>query len=251
MRFIDFDKDYYEILHIEPAASQDLIERVHVSLSEVYDPGLYPDDDRQFAEEMRELLGEAFRVLGDPDTRKRYDENRSKSFSMKLGADEGGEGSGELKLKKGILDEEFFSAELVHETTPEERAAEEHAPVEEQVEPEPIGMRSEKASLRHYLGAEGPEEHFSTGLQHYHAHEYDEAMKQFQIALVKDAGFTAAKYFLARSMMNAPNASRHRALALMKEAIRENPQIGNFSLEEKTEHFQLEVDNKKRRGFWN
>jgi hypothetical protein len=208
---------------------------------------------------MLDLIGEAYSVLGNSQTRRRYDENRTKSFSVKFGhSHEERSAGGSGRYRKGVLGAEFFNP---RNSTSEEEAElesiQEHIP-DSAPEPAPKStpsaeddIQKEKANLRHYLGEEEPEEHFITGLQHFHASEYEEAMRQFQIALVKDARFTAAKYFLARSMMQVPNHSRHRALALMKEAIRENPKIGNFSLEEKTEHFQMEMERERKRGLFN
>lgn len=64
------DKDYYDLLGIDEDASQDDIDRAYKSQARIYHP------DSGGTEEEMKLLNEAHDILGDPDRRKEYDEER-------------------------------------------------------------------------------------------------------------------------------------------------------------------------------
>jgi len=64
-------QDYYETLGVERDASQEEIQKAYKKLARKYHPDLNPDDPE--AEEQFKLVGEAYEVLKDPETRKRYD----------------------------------------------------------------------------------------------------------------------------------------------------------------------------------
>ena len=65
-------KDYYKILGVERSASQDEIKKAYRKLAVKYHPDKNPDD--KVAEEKFKEISEAYQVLGNADSRKKYDE---------------------------------------------------------------------------------------------------------------------------------------------------------------------------------
>jgi DnaJ-class molecular chaperone len=65
-------KDYYEILGVPRTAPADEIKRAYRKLARTYHPDINPEDPT--AEDKFKELNEAYEVLSDPETRKRYDE---------------------------------------------------------------------------------------------------------------------------------------------------------------------------------
>ena len=65
-------KDYYKILGVERSASQDDIKKAYRKLAVKYHPDKNPDD--KVAEEKFKEISEAYQVLGNADSRKKYDE---------------------------------------------------------------------------------------------------------------------------------------------------------------------------------
>lgn len=65
-------KDYYKVLGVERSASQDEIKKAYRKLAVKYHPDKNPDD--KVAEEKFKEISEAYQVLGNADTRKKYDE---------------------------------------------------------------------------------------------------------------------------------------------------------------------------------
>ncbi|MBR5603787.1 MAG: J domain-containing protein [Bacteroidales bacterium] len=65
-------KDYYKILGVERSASQDDIKKAYRKLAVKYHPDKNPDD--KVAEEKFKEISEAYQVIGNPDSRKKYDE---------------------------------------------------------------------------------------------------------------------------------------------------------------------------------
>ncbi|MDQ1735637.1 MAG: curved DNA-binding protein, partial [Pseudonocardiales bacterium] len=63
-------RDFYEILGVSRSASQDEIQRAYRKLARQYHPDVNKDPE---AEERFKEISEAYDVLSDPDTRKRYD----------------------------------------------------------------------------------------------------------------------------------------------------------------------------------
>ena len=64
--------DYYKILGVNKAASQDDIKKAYKKLARQYHPDLNPNDPdahRKFQE-----INEAHEVLSDPEKRKKYDQ---------------------------------------------------------------------------------------------------------------------------------------------------------------------------------
>lgn len=65
-------KDYYKILGVERSASQDEIKKAYRKLAVKYHPDKNPDNKE--AEEKFKEISEAYQVIGDADSRKKYDE---------------------------------------------------------------------------------------------------------------------------------------------------------------------------------
>jgi curved DNA-binding protein len=64
------DRDFYEVLGVRRDASQEEIQQAYRKLARTYHPDLNKDPA---AEERFKDISEAYSVLSDPDTRKRYD----------------------------------------------------------------------------------------------------------------------------------------------------------------------------------
>jgi curved DNA-binding protein len=65
-------KDYYQILGVERTAGADEIKKAFRKLARKYHPDLNPDDKQ--AEERFKEINEAYEVLSDEETRKKYDQ---------------------------------------------------------------------------------------------------------------------------------------------------------------------------------
>ena len=66
------DKDYYEVLGVDRAASEDEIKKAYRKLAVKYHPDKNPGDKE--AEEKFKEISEAFEVLKDRDKRRKYDQ---------------------------------------------------------------------------------------------------------------------------------------------------------------------------------
>lgn len=72
VKFTQFMKDYYKILHIAPNASEEEIEKAHKQLSDEYQPQEhYPEGS--FTVRYYKEVQEAYKVLSNPIERKAYD----------------------------------------------------------------------------------------------------------------------------------------------------------------------------------
>ena len=65
-------KDYYKVLGVERSATQDQIKKAYRKLAVKYHPDKNPGD--KAAEEKFKEISEAYQVLGNEDSRKKYDE---------------------------------------------------------------------------------------------------------------------------------------------------------------------------------
>ena len=63
-------RDFYDVLGVSRGASQDEIQRAYRKLARTYHPDLNRDPA---AEERFKEISEAYDVLSDPETRRRYD----------------------------------------------------------------------------------------------------------------------------------------------------------------------------------
>lgn len=62
----------YDILEIAQSASEEIIHMAYHALARKYDPSTYPGD-KDYAEYKTKALNKAYRILSDPETRKKYD----------------------------------------------------------------------------------------------------------------------------------------------------------------------------------
>src|SRR6266513_3623021 len=67
-------KDFYAVLGVPAAASQDEIKKQYRKLASKHHPDKNPSDSKA-AERFKEI-SEAYQVLGDPEKRKQYDQMR-------------------------------------------------------------------------------------------------------------------------------------------------------------------------------
>ena len=65
--------DYYRVLQVRRDAEQVVIERAYKALSLKYHPDVATPSQRQAATRRMQLINEAYRVLRDPVSRRRYD----------------------------------------------------------------------------------------------------------------------------------------------------------------------------------
>jgi curved DNA-binding protein CbpA len=74
-------RDYYELLQIDPKASEDEIHRAYRSLALQYHPDRNPSAE---AAAMMTVINEAYSVLGEATRRRRYDEQRASGGSFHI-----------------------------------------------------------------------------------------------------------------------------------------------------------------------
>ncbi len=65
--------NYYDILEISPNASNEVLKKAYHSLAQKYDPQKFNSSYKQYASQQTKLLNEAYRILSDPQERRRFD----------------------------------------------------------------------------------------------------------------------------------------------------------------------------------
>lgn len=74
-------KNYYEILEVNPRASQEVIEKAYRVLVKKYHPDLYSGEKRMYAEQKVKDINEAYRILSDTFLKEQYDAELEKEAS--------------------------------------------------------------------------------------------------------------------------------------------------------------------------
>jgi molecular chaperone DnaJ len=69
-------KDYYKILEVEEKASQQDIKKSYRTLSKKYHPDVNPEGGEQFKD-----IAEAYDIIGNPEKRAQYDQNKNNPFA--------------------------------------------------------------------------------------------------------------------------------------------------------------------------
>ena len=72
------EKNYYEILEVNPRASEEVIKKAHQVLIKKYHPDLYVGVEREKAEEKIRNINEAYKILSDDFLREQYDKELQK-----------------------------------------------------------------------------------------------------------------------------------------------------------------------------
>jgi molecular chaperone DnaJ len=83
-------KDYYQVLGVPPDADADAIKKAYRKLARKYHPDVNAGDPS--AEERFKSISEAYRVISDPEQRKRYDAMRTAGAGAGFGGGGGGFG---------------------------------------------------------------------------------------------------------------------------------------------------------------
>lgn len=78
--------NYYEILEIQPSASEEVIKMAYKGLAKKYHPDTY-DGDSEFANEMLAKINKAFEVLSNKEKRAEYDQQLSFDKQKGVGSD--------------------------------------------------------------------------------------------------------------------------------------------------------------------
>ncbi len=81
-------RDYYEVLGVQPGASEKEIRAAYKKLARRHHPDANPGD--KSAEESFKSISEAYHVIGDPERRRQYDAMRAMGGSRGRGAPPGG-----------------------------------------------------------------------------------------------------------------------------------------------------------------
>jgi hypothetical protein len=68
--------DYYDVLRVDPAAEQPVLEEAHTVMRGLYQTAI---EEGRATPKLLDLLDEAFRTVGAPDSRRRYDSERAQS----------------------------------------------------------------------------------------------------------------------------------------------------------------------------
>ena len=66
-------ENYYEILEVDVHASKEVIDKAFKVLAKRYHPDTQSEDKKTWAEEKFKKINEAYEVLSNPESRKKYD----------------------------------------------------------------------------------------------------------------------------------------------------------------------------------
>ena len=91
-------KDYYKILEVSPSADDAEIKKSFRKLAKKYHPDTNGGD--KVAEERFQEVNEAYTILGDPEKKKAYDEERQGKRSGAAGPDSRAQAGGGAKTTK-------------------------------------------------------------------------------------------------------------------------------------------------------
>ena len=75
------EKNYYEILEVNPRASEEVIKKAHQVLIKKYHPDLYVGVEREKAEEKIRNINEAYKTLSVPSSKRKYDRIWNSKFA--------------------------------------------------------------------------------------------------------------------------------------------------------------------------
>ena len=100
-------RDYYEVLGLQKGASTDDIKKAYKKMARQYHPDLNPGD--KAAEEKFKEINEANEILGDPETKARYDQFGFAGVDPSYGAGAGGGAGGFGGFDFGDLGDIFGS----------------------------------------------------------------------------------------------------------------------------------------------
>ena len=73
------EKNYYQILQVDPNASSEIIDKAYKTLIKKYHPDLQTEENKIYATEMIKKLNEAYEVLSNDEKRRLYDINLNKN----------------------------------------------------------------------------------------------------------------------------------------------------------------------------
>ena len=73
------EKNYYQILQVDPNASSEIIDKAYKTLIKKYHPDLQTEENKVYATEMIKKLNEAYEVLSNDEKRRLYDINLNKN----------------------------------------------------------------------------------------------------------------------------------------------------------------------------
>ncbi|MCL2351355.1 MAG: molecular chaperone DnaJ [Firmicutes bacterium] len=102
-------RDYYEVLGVEKAATDDDLKRAYRQMAKKYHPDANPGD--KTAEGKFKEVNEAYAVLSDPQKRAAYDQHGHAAFDPAMGAGGAGGFYGGVDFNMSDIFESFFGGE--------------------------------------------------------------------------------------------------------------------------------------------
>lgn len=77
-------KKYYEILEVNPKASQEIIEKAYKVLAKKYHPDLQEEQYKELAKQKMQDINEAYEILSDANKRAKYDQELANEEKREL-----------------------------------------------------------------------------------------------------------------------------------------------------------------------